>query len=408
MPEATYSNELLTQQALENEERLNNLSKNASNTETVDRTIYVRITGNDNYGNGSLTKPFLTVLRALSDIKKYINDVNITIDIGAGNYEFNNGAIEQALSDIQILGSGKIQFQGTPVLVKDNFTLDASTTPYIYGVTDPSGAWIANEYRDMFIKVGTAYHQITSNTTNTLNSFAGKAAATEIYEMQTVFGLHDNDFNITLKHPNLNAQVKFSYVTIDASSHLLNIAVSNADTRITNSNITALGTQIDRQSLFLAFTNVGIVVSTNHGVEDGAPAQSTTYNGVSIRKSGAKSQYGIYVSNDRTFKDVYVENFAYGAYLSWGNYFGNQDSTEFIIKDCTYGFNIRNNTQISYPVNILYVDNVDYLLASSETIGFGTKVYLPNYIQVTEASTFAPSVTIQETDVSINIYYIIT
>lgn len=56
-------------------------------TESVSRTIYVATTGSDSVGNGASSAPYLTLLKALSTIKKIINPtVIITISVADGTY----------------------------------------------------------------------------------------------------------------------------------------------------------------------------------------------------------------------------------------------------------------------------------------------------------------------------------
>ena len=292
-----------------------------------------------------------------------------------------------------------------PGLIKcDGFTLDASTSPYIYTVSGQT--WTANEYQDKFLKVGTQYFAIMSNTSTNMHSYVGKAAGTEIWDFDTIISLDNDDFNTTLKHPNGNAQLSFEELTIDASSYNLTIYNSNTELVLKDIKIQSKNNRIEPQSDKITMTRAHLVVSTGPGIDDDAYDWYTTYNGVSVRKSGIKGSNGIYVTNNRLFKDIYVENFTYGFYLSYGNYMGNQSSTEMIIGNCTYAFGLRNSTLISFPVIKPYLDTVNYTFGGLETIEFGTKVYINTLYGTPDVSMFHSSVAITTTDPSVDIVYV--
>lgn len=56
-------------------------------TLTKNVTLYVATTGNDTSGDGTSTKPYKTINRAIADIPKFLGGFQATVDIAAGTYD---------------------------------------------------------------------------------------------------------------------------------------------------------------------------------------------------------------------------------------------------------------------------------------------------------------------------------
>ena len=106
-------------------------------TETVSRTIYVATTGSDVTGTGAVGAPFLTLLKAVQNIKPTINEnVVITIQMSAGTYTFLWAPVMAQLPRFNIYDGGSITIQGNVVQNGGTFTLAAgSPADYVYTVT---------------------------------------------------------------------------------------------------------------------------------------------------------------------------------------------------------------------------------------------------------------------------------
>lgn len=72
---------------------------------TADMQIYVKLTGNDTTGDGSYSKPYRTIQKAIDSLPKYVEHI-VTINIDAGDYAETigvNGFIGRG--EIRILGA---------------------------------------------------------------------------------------------------------------------------------------------------------------------------------------------------------------------------------------------------------------------------------------------------------------
>jgi hypothetical protein len=157
--------------------------------ETVNRTIYVATTGNDDTGDGSVGSPYLTIGKALSTIKKNINQgIVITISIGTGIFDLTLNDITKL---IQLQQASYVRILGTLTLVESGFSMGAvdPQDAFTHNVSGGNtGTWTTNQWRYYFLKSGSLYYPITNNTTTTL-SIAGTVTGTEIYEAQTTLNV---------------------------------------------------------------------------------------------------------------------------------------------------------------------------------------------------------------------------
>ncbi len=113
-------------------------------TASTTTTLYVRTTGNDSTGDGTIGLPFLTIQRALQFIPVLNGPAAIrtTIDIGPGVFTFP-----------RILEANYTTFQGTTT-VEDTLTIDSdtavianNTAGIVISVTSTGGPYAADELR---------------------------------------------------------------------------------------------------------------------------------------------------------------------------------------------------------------------------------------------------------------------
>lgn len=108
------------------------------------RTIYVETTGNDQNGKGTPDKPFLTLEKALSTIKRNLGGNAVTIQFGLGDFDFT----PLCRGFLDSFYGGRIYFKGTLVVESENvaFTKDG-TQPFKNTVTIDSIAptWSLDE-----------------------------------------------------------------------------------------------------------------------------------------------------------------------------------------------------------------------------------------------------------------------
>lgn len=164
--------------------------------ETVSRSIYVAATGSDTTGDGTVGAPFLTISKALSTVKKIIEDgVLITISIGAGTFAFSNA---DAVTVASIYGDGELIFEGNLTLIKSGFTIGATdpVDPFKRTVSGGDTAtWLTDEFQFKFIKQGTTYFPISHNSTTWLSVASAITLNTaEIYQVNTIINWNTEQF----------------------------------------------------------------------------------------------------------------------------------------------------------------------------------------------------------------------
>lgn len=107
-----------------------------------DRTYYVRTTGNDSTGDGSVGTPFATVGRALDEIYKWVADENtITIDVGAGTFSETTLSPTYAYgASLYVTGVAETHVSGCAVSSIGSVTALETGLEYIdFVITLPSG-----------------------------------------------------------------------------------------------------------------------------------------------------------------------------------------------------------------------------------------------------------------------------
>ncbi len=160
--------------------------------ETTSRTIYVSTTGSDLTGDGSSTKPYATIKKALQSVRKYItkltyaSNIEITLQLDTGSYDINQLTV---IEMIKFRGSGKLTIQGANMsLVQSGLSCSSSGETFLYNVTVGGGSpnWTTNELKGkfVFIQATNKYYPIHSNTSNQIE-YATTTATTSIHELKT-------------------------------------------------------------------------------------------------------------------------------------------------------------------------------------------------------------------------------
>lgn len=139
---------------------------------TSDMDLYVTATGSDTIGDGSITNPYATPLRAYSDVPRTINHA-VHVHIGAGSYGVGSWPfkMENSFGD-----SGFISFDGssamTEVVATKTINAGGWTNIETYvaaDITVVGGGMVVNAYKGMFIQYTSGagaglIAPITSNT----------------------------------------------------------------------------------------------------------------------------------------------------------------------------------------------------------------------------------------------------
>ncbi len=333
--------------------------------ETISRTIYVAITGNDDTGSGLIGNPFATIPRALQDVAAFINpNVVITINLAAGNYAYDDEEILKEMTRIITLSSGELDFTCEMVQVYSGLTLTPrSPESYIYDVTGVT--FTDNELQGKFLLSGSNYIPIATNNTTTINSIPGNSAATSVYEPGVTFTSTGGNIDINLKGTEATSNLKFYYIKFIYSGSI-GLTNQNIATNFISCVFSGTKFTFENYSKF-NITRCSFVTSS-----DGVYANIGEFNYVdcSIIKTGMRGGVGIFNSYQwtgsagyqRSFGSMYIHNFSYGIILGLG-YYSTKNSNNLII-NATYTFTIRENAFFAQQSvsSTLYILNSTYLL----------------------------------------------
>jgi len=207
------------------------------NTE-ITRDIYISITGNDITGDGTVGLPFATINRALSDIKKNLYNITVSLMFEAGSYNFTNA--DRALIATLTMYNSTLEFKCVSrTLENSGFTLAVRAGEALrYDVSAAGQTWTENQYRDMFITDGSGtFWPITHNSAGSDNMeidfvHHSKAGCTEIYSLNVTLINSDSNGQF-LDTPVLSANgstVSFEGIIFDATAVLNKLYYANANT----------------------------------------------------------------------------------------------------------------------------------------------------------------------------------
>ena len=147
--------------------RLNKLKKIEEALSRTSRTVYVELTGNDISGDGSESKPFASVERALSE--QTGTTIILDVVLGNGVHDIKN-FFEVSHGQVKIMGTGSLRL-GTGVVVPCSSLISVSTSGVFWinvPVVEQAGAAITQ----LFALSGNGRVMIWSSTL-TLNNVTG-------------------------------------------------------------------------------------------------------------------------------------------------------------------------------------------------------------------------------------------
>jgi hypothetical protein len=348
-----------------------------TNTETISRTIYVSPTGNDGTGDGSISLPFATPLRAFMNIKEVIGEnIDITINFASGIYTWDCAAIREETRKKYISKAAGIIINGTSVTDVSGLTITTvgGDTPYIYNVT--GATFTTNQYQDYFISDEAIWYPIVKNGTTTINSNIAAAGHTLITHNGVTFNLTDTDMGIMSKcHSTGSVTLNITNVNLisTVTVRLVFGGVINLYFSKIVGGFVTFPFETGRLNIrgCVIATSAGGIISNN----------SLQIRHTSIRKTGSKAGQGLTLCrlNEKTnflsAYGVYISNFAVGIYFDadGGANDMNQGSGSLILDNCTDGFGIRNNCFIHFSaveskVYIIGVTNLINRAASNQTM----------------------------------------
>ena len=350
--------------------------------ETVSRTIYFSTLGNDTAGNGTISTPYATLLKAVQTIKTVISlGVTITIQAVAGTYTFNWAPLEKEFSRFRMMNSDSgiksIVINGSMTSLTSGFALsilDASI-PYKY---TSDAVWTPNAYQDKFLLVGANYYPIMSNDTSTLRTFVGLGAGTSIFEPGVIFNIQDKRINIGGDYfQGFQGGIQFSRITMNLTNAGV---VTGCSISTKDAGIDFIETTITAQTLQTSTTSVGALtrsniigsITTTEGIVFTQNSPDFQLDYVMIRKYGdVGTTIGLQYNTNYQRNDgaLYVSDVATGIYYVNGiNNYGLSGRSS-IINATTSTFSIRNGSIVNFGNNIVYLDGTPTnLIAAGETL----------------------------------------
>jgi hypothetical protein len=186
-----------------------------SNKETTSRTIYIDSVSGLDTNDGALLTPKQSILAVLQSIKSYLDYnviVTISIIVGGGANCTINTLCAKELERFK--GLGKLWFTTySPTLVTSGLTVNNSDVndPFTHDLA--GGTFTTNQFQWKFLKDGSTYIPIRSNTANKIViPIINPSSATEIYSFQ--------ELNINLNVLKCNVPITFSTLIITGQSSL--------------------------------------------------------------------------------------------------------------------------------------------------------------------------------------------
>lgn len=350
---------------------------NINDSETVSRTVYFSSSGSDTTGDGTVGTPYATLLKCIKSIKTVIQTgVTITIQAVAGTYTFTWAPIEKELTRFIIMNAGSgiksIVINGSMTLLTSGFTLTPSS-PDAFNYTCAS-TFTSNAYQDKFLLVGASYYPIESNGTNNIKTFVGLSTGTSIYEPDVIFNITDRRLNMAVgSFEGFQGGLQISRVTMNitngGSPTGVSISSPNIGLDIVECTINVQTLQTSGQTIGTLLRS-NVVASTASGVAFTQNSDAFQIDYGIIRKSGTLGGTGISYSNNyqRIEGAIYVSNVTTGLAFPSGIYTFSLSGRSTIVK-ATTAFTIRNNTQIAFTLNGVYLDGtVTNLIGAGETL----------------------------------------
>lgn len=369
------------------ESSINDIYDYLDGTETVSRTIYIDSSlGNDTTGNGSQSSPFASYLRAIKDIKPYVNEnVAIIIDVSAGTYNVDMIDVDKYFNKIYFSRNSSFLVNGKFVTDVSGLTISASATQYIYNVT--GATFTSNQYQDYFMTNGTTDFPIVYNDPSIIYSNVGATGCTSVIHNTTTFVLTNGNFFLNCKEP-LNGQTfEFHNIDLQSSSGAVRFS-NNSILDLFTSKITATQGSTTISSFRNNFNSCAFVLTSSGWTNDCPKVQ---FKQSSIRKSGTKTGTGLTENQNYTIQltasfGLYLYNWTTAIACQAGFFISNLVNGAMVFDNNTNGISIRNATNFTIGQNTpLYIKDVSTLLTNGETL-FGNYIVAINSLVGTPTS----------------------
>lgn len=181
--------------------------------ESSDKTINSSlINGNDTTGDGSLSTPYRTLVKALESLNKFINST-ITIQLDSGNFVYNASEIKPIINDLTFLENGFLIIIGTTNTI-GTYSLSQNgtySTLYSYSGDSLESGWF-------IIKNASNHYPIGSTSSSAIwTCDATLSGSYSIYENKTTIVNSEGDPNWLDLH--LNGQsvgaIQFENIKFD-------------------------------------------------------------------------------------------------------------------------------------------------------------------------------------------------
>jgi len=364
-----WTNEDLSNTVSSNLNRLNELDK----VENVDRTIYVETTGNDNSGNGTISRPYATFFKAITDIKPIISEVAVTIQFGVGSFDLTSRDFVE-VGKKSLIGNAEIQIIGAAMtdIVTDITLAAQSGKEFRFDVS--GNTFTEDEHVDRFVKYGSKYSPIIKNDVSTLDTFVEAGTGTAISELTTTLNVL-GDWALTPAAA--SGRIYFERIKFDFQGE--NIPMTGQDiytvfkySLLTNFATMNIGTKLQFQGLLVNASHL-VPNSTSNGVN--LLCNNITLNGAIRCANRAIRGLSLnFVNGDILAGRLMVRNAEYGVRLKpYCTFFTDFEANNFVaLLDCSYGFEMPDaGSLITEGTQPLYIDNVNYLL--------GDRDYVPTY-----------------------------
>lgn len=359
-------------------------------SELVARTIYVSLPndpqtpGSDVSGNGTISLPFATINKALSTIKNYVQNIQITINLDSGSFYIND-------RDLLILKLLKYKAADAPVhspiiilgntrRIVTGFTSTATSNPFIVSVNT---TLTPDAYINYALGTNTSLLcPIESNTTNTITTCRKITTGTSIYRLNTTL-LTNNLTIVSDRALTINScNVQGTSISLQGVALTMSVIKSTATT----------GFGIGVHNSLIVYCNIMTNITAISGSTDGIYIQDSELRGASIIYTGTAKTTGTGLGirgypGISAYSNIIISNYALGLHCSaLPPSTGITGANNIYFKNC--GTCISNIGNPGAPIDLSFFNNIytvnsDYLIRtysnSKVVVNSATSLNLPVY-----------------------------
>lgn len=354
------------------------LARTDTAQELVSRTIYVSMPtdpqtpGSDVTGNGSISLPYATPLKALESIN-LIKLSNITITIQLDSGQFIIGDKEIGLYNYyNLTGFKNVKFQGVTQNVYTSVTgSNSGTDRFNFNCT--SHIFTVNELQGLFGYTGTVYYPIESNTSTVISRAGTGTTMPTIVRLNTTiqFTTRWLSFNNNFFGTQFGLTFNLCKITFSLTQNKFISGVTFTNCHITtNGNsgylqIADNGAYFDACYITSAMTSTSLFILNGYLLLTNSVAYSTgnrVINGISIGPHGIGKNITL-----ASYGCIYT-NMLLGYLFRSAMVFQTYSTTAYPqkFKNCQTVFGktsaSANNLEIYYRYGDLYTESCDYLL----------------------------------------------